>query len=224
MAHAPQVDDCIELALVYNRDLFAAARVQAMLGQWLHLLSQIIEDPARRLDQLSMVSPAARTILPNPAERLDDRWQGTIHSWLARRADEQPNKEAIADERDSWTYRELDRLSNRLAQRFLANGIKPKDVVAIYAHRDASLALALLGCLKAGAVFVILDPAYPPARLVDYLRVAQPSGLLHMEEVRPAAGRDRTLHGFSENFPRIEFAAREKADRAVAGALGRRRA
>ena len=182
VAHAPQIDDCIELALVYNVDLFSEARARAMLEQWSYLLSQIIEKPARRLDQFSMVSPAARAVLPNPAERLDDRWQGPIHSWLARRAREQPDKEAIADERDSWSYRELDRLSNRLAHGFIADGIEPKDVVAIYAHRDASLAVALLGCLKAGAVFVILDPAYPPARWVDYLRVAQPSGLLHMEE------------------------------------------
>ena len=154
MAHAPQIDDCIELALVYNRDLFAEARVQAMLEQWIHLLGQIVDNPMQPLEQFSMVPPAAKTILPNPAERLDDRWQGPIHSWLARRAEEQPDKEAVADERDSWSYRDLDRLSNRLARRLIADGIKPKDVVAIYAHRDASLALALLGILKAGAVFV----------------------------------------------------------------------
>ena len=32
--------------------------------------------------------------------------------------------------------------------------------MAIYAHRSAALALAILGVLKAGGVFVILDPAY----------------------------------------------------------------
>src|SRR4030095_6072553 len=60
-------------------------------------------------------------------------------------------------------------------------GIQSKDPVAIYAHRDAPLALTLLGVLKAGALFVILDPAYPPARLAEYLRIAQPKALLEME-------------------------------------------
>ena len=209
VAHAPQVDNCIELALVYNRELFAEARAQAMLEQWIYLLNQIVEEPARRLDRFSMVPPAAKAILPNPAERLDDRWQGSIHSWLARRADEQPSREAVADERDSWSYGELDRLSNRLARRFIANGIKAKAVVAIYAHRDASLALALCAILKAGAVFVILDPAYPPARLVDYLRVAQPSGLLHMEEAGPLPAEIETCMGSAKvslrlNLPRAK--------------------
>ena len=42
------------------------------------------------------------------------------------------------------------------------------------------MAIALLGVLKAGAIFVIIDPAYPAARLIDYLRIAQPKGWLHM--------------------------------------------
>ena len=80
------IDDCIELALVYNRELFAEARAQAMLEQWIYLLNQIVEEPARRLDRFSMVPPAAKAILPNPAERLDDRWQGSIHSWRTQPA------------------------------------------------------------------------------------------------------------------------------------------
>jgi amino acid adenylation domain-containing protein len=39
----------------------------------------------------------------------------------------------------------------------------------------------LLGVLKAGAVFVILDPAYPSARLADYFNIAQPRAWLQME-------------------------------------------
>jgi amino acid adenylation domain-containing protein len=179
--HAPEIDGAIDLELVYNADLFAEARARAMLEQWSHLLSQIIEAPTQRLDQFSLVPPAAKEILPDPTERLDDRWYGSIHAWLARHARERPEKAAVVDARESWSYEELDRWSDRLAQYLLQRGVRPKDVVAIYAHRDASLALALYGILKAGAAFAILDPAYPPARLVDYLRLAQPTALLEME-------------------------------------------
>jgi amino acid adenylation domain-containing protein len=41
--------------------------------------------------------------------------------------------------------------------------------------------LCLLGVLKAGATFVIVDPAYPVQRLIDYLKIAQPKGWLQME-------------------------------------------
>jgi amino acid adenylation domain-containing protein len=184
VAQAPEIDGCLELALVYNADLFAQSRVRAMLEQWCHLLSQIAADPATRLDQFSLVTPAAKAVLPDPAEPLDDTWHGSISSWLTRRAGERPEKIAIADARESWSYGELESFSNQLAHRLIGSGIQPNDVVAVYAHRDASLALALLGILKAGAVFVILDPAYPPARLADYFRIAEPSGVLRMEDAR----------------------------------------
>ena len=67
------------------------------------------------------------------------------------------------------------------ANYLIAQGIKPKDVVAIYAQRSAALVIALLGVLKAGAAFVILDPAYPASRLISYLRIARPQAWLHIE-------------------------------------------
>ena len=44
----------------------------------------------------------------------------------------------------------------------------------------AGLVWAVLGVLKAGAAFLILDPAYPGSRLADCLRRAKPQGWLQM--------------------------------------------
>jgi amino acid adenylation domain-containing protein len=195
VAGAGKIGGAIELTLTYNADLFAETRAQSMLAQWDHLLAQVADDPGQRLDQFSLVSESAAAVLPDPAAPLDDRWRGPIHAWLARRAREQPRKPAVVDERESWSYRELKRAAARLANRFRAAGVRAKDAVAIYAHRDASLAPALLGVLQAGAVFVILDPSHPPARLVEYLRLAQPAGFLHMEEAgAPPAEIEAYLH------------------------------
>jgi amino acid adenylation domain-containing protein len=67
-----------------------------------------------------------------------------------------------------------------LANWLIASGIQPKDTVAVYAERNASLVIAIFGVLKAGAAFLILDPGYPPARTLEYLRIAQPKGWLQL--------------------------------------------
>src|SRR6185503_17000941 len=159
VVQAPQIDGAIELVLLYNAELFDRARMHALLGAWSHLLGQIAEKPARRLAEFSLVCDAAKSLLPNPAEPLDDQWRGAVHSWIAARADARPDKAAIVDGAESWSYRELEEASNRLAHGLVGAGIGAGDVVGIYAHRDASLAPALLGVLKAGAVFAVLDPA-----------------------------------------------------------------
>lgn len=177
---APEIHGCIELALVYNADLFSQARAQTMLDQWANLLAQIVAGPERRVGEFSLLTPAAQALLPDPRERLDETWFGTIHGLIARQAALRPQKVAIVDDQESWNYRELEGLSNRLAHRLRRAGVRPKDLVALYAHRDATLAVAILAVLKAGAVFAVLDPAYPAARLVDYLRIARPKALLQM--------------------------------------------
>ena len=115
-----------------------------------------------------------------PQRAAHQTWLAPIHLLIARQAEKAPEKVAVIGADESWTYRELDGASNRLAGLLSRKNIHPGDVVAIYAHRDPTLAVAILAVLKAGAVFVILDPAYPAPRLIDYVRIARPKGWLRM--------------------------------------------
>jgi amino acid adenylation domain-containing protein len=170
----------IHLSLVYSADLFDAARMEEMLRQFAHLLAQAAADPAARIGALSLVTPQAAAVLPDPAGPLRDEWRGPAHRALARHAGE---RVAVRDEQgEAWTYGELEARSNQLARRLRAAGVETGDAVALWAHRSASLVWAILGTLKAGAAFTILDPAYPAARLLGYLRIARPAGWLAVAE------------------------------------------
>jgi non-ribosomal peptide synthetase component F len=118
------------------------------------------------------------------------QWLGAIHERVARQARETPATVAVADRSGAWTYRELDAAANRLAHRLIQEGVRPGDVVAVHAHRSARLAAALLGVWKAGAAFVILDSAYPAARLASVLSLAEPAAeiedRLELPETLPA--------------------------------------
>jgi amino acid adenylation domain-containing protein len=186
--HAPEVEGRIELSMVYNADLFNESRIVAMLEQLSYLLSQVADDPQRGIDEFSLATPSATSIIPDPTEPLDNTWEGSIHELFARQAKEAPNFPAVVDSTNRWSYRELDQRSNQLANYLIAQGIKPTDVVAIYAQRSAALVIALLGTLKAGAAFEILDPAYPTSRLISYLRIATPRAFLHIEGAGEIAG------------------------------------
>ncbi len=179
--HAPEVDGRIELTIVYNADLFGERRVVTLLEQFASLLGQIVDNPELPIGQLSLVTDASRTALPDPKEALDDSWEGAIHELLAEQARCSPAKLAIVDPEQTWTYAELDRCANQLANGLIASRIEPNDLIAIYAHRSSSLVVALFGVLKAGASFLILDSAYPAPRSIDYLRIAQPKGWLQLE-------------------------------------------
>jgi amino acid adenylation domain-containing protein len=108
-----------------------------------------------------------------------------VHERFAQYAGSLPDHTAITDPHGSWTAAELNYRSNQLAHYLLHNGIQREEIVAVYGHRSAGLAWALLGTLKAGAAFLILDPAYPTARLVQYVSAAKPKGLIHLDAAGP---------------------------------------
>ncbi len=168
------------LDALYNTDLFTAARIEEMLAQYKELLSQIIAEPHHLVRKYSLVTPRALKQLPNPARPLDAAWHGAIHEWFDRQAHRRPDRIAVCDPHDRWRYAELQTRANQLAHRLMADGVRVGDIVAIRARRNASLVWAMLGILKAGAAFLILDPQYPLTRLRTCLEQARPRMLLDL--------------------------------------------
>jgi amino acid adenylation domain-containing protein len=173
----------IQIKLVYNADLFGPERMTQMLEQFNHLLVQIVENPDVSIADLSLVTPKAQSLLPNPQQPLDPQWQGAVHTFFSEQARRVPQQLAVVDTQFSWTYAELERCANQVANYLLAHKIQSQDIIAIYGHRSATLIVSILGVLKAGAAFVILDPAYPTARLMDCLKLVQPCGWLQITAV-----------------------------------------
>jgi len=173
--------DEAQLSLVYNADLFTAGRMTEFMWQFQSILEQMISDPDRPLEAFTLVTPSARLYLPDPQQPLDAKWEGPVWSRLEHHAHQQGEAIAMVSPGETWTYQELGFRSNQLANFLLENSVQPGDVVAIYAHRSASLVWALVGIFKAGAAFVLLDPAYPTQRLIDILQSAKPKAWLQIE-------------------------------------------
>ncbi len=170
----------IQLELVYNADLFDQARMLEMLRQFEYLASQVIKSD-EKITRFSLVTPTVQTILPDPTEPLSDRWEGSVQNIFSQQARRIPEQLAVVDALESVSYKELDIRSNQLANYLRICGIKSGDIIAIYGHGSASLVWAVLGILKAGAAFLMLDPAYPASRLIEYLEGAKVRGWFHIK-------------------------------------------
>jgi amino acid adenylation domain-containing protein len=169
------------LELVYNADLFDRPRMEEMLRQYWGVLVQAADDPERAIETFSLLTPEAAAALPNPAAALGEEWIGAVHDLFGEQARTAPDRLAIVDRDGSLTYGELDAAVRRFAGRLIADGVRPGDRVALYAHRSAPLVTAILGVLKAGAAYVVLDPAYPAARLAEIVRLAEPRAVIHLD-------------------------------------------
>ena len=175
-------DGRIEIDTVYNADLFARSRMEELPRQLECLLAAVAAAPGEPVGALSLVTAAAAQFLPDPSLPLGDGWIGAVHQGLSRSAARFPDRPAVCGPAgEIWSYADLEARSNQLARFLRSEGVGVGDVVAIWARRCPSLVRALMGTLKAGAAFMILDPAYPAERLLEYLRIGRPAAWLGVE-------------------------------------------
>jgi amino acid adenylation domain-containing protein len=93
-----------------------------------------------------------------------------LHHLLNESAQRYPNKEAICFNGEGMTYQELDRLTDQVASSLQDAGVRRGDRVAIYVPKSLYSVISIFGILKAGGVYVPLDPNAPVKRLAYITR------------------------------------------------------
>lgn len=76
-----------------------------------------------------------------------------------------PDKVAVRAPDAILSYGELSLRADRLARRLRDLGANPGDLVGLCVERSASLVVAALGIVRAGAAYIAIDPLYPAERL-----------------------------------------------------------
>src|SRR5580704_5895718 len=88
-----------------------------------------------------------------------------LQQLLQKSAARYPEKLAVWARGRSLTYRELDQRSNQLAHLLQQRGVRKGDRVGIYFPKCVESLVAMLGVVKAGGVYVPLDPQAPADRI-----------------------------------------------------------
>jgi amino acid adenylation domain-containing protein len=166
--------------VAYNTDLFDADTITRMLGHFQTLLEAIIKDPDQRLSNLSLLTDAERQqVFVGRNEILRDYVPGPgITELFEAQVERTPDSIALVFEDQQLTYRELNARANRLAHSLRKLNVGPEVAVGVCLERSLEVAITLLSVLKAGGVYLPVDPAYPKQRLGFMLHDANASVLL----------------------------------------------
>ena len=114
----------------------------------------------------------------------------TVVTAFRRNAKAHPDKPAAVFRDKTWTYRELDELTDRLASKLYRRACEvtgktdlAEEVVSILIHRDENVFILPLAAVKAGLAYEPLDPNYPKDRLNFMVKDAGACLLLAAEDL-----------------------------------------
>jgi len=93
-----------------------------------------------------------------------------LSDMIDRAAESRPEAVAARCREHSLTYGQLACQSNGLAAILLGQSVQPGDRVAVFVGKGLKVPVALYGVLKAGGVYVPVDPASPASQVASILR------------------------------------------------------
>jgi amino acid adenylation domain-containing protein len=192
----------------YACDIFRDSTIQRLIATFVRTLDAFAEDPDLPISALSQITPAERLQLTSrwatgPAVRSGSGDGDVLHA-ITRWARRAPNAHAICEGELNLGYAELVERAGEIGARLRALGLGREAIVAVRMPRSIAFVVACTGALWAGAAFLPIDPAHPPARVEAIMRDSGAALLLELD-------------GLSLGLADIPLAALDRMGRVVTG-------
>ena len=177
-----------------NSKLFALETVEIFGEHFKEVLRQLLNRPETPISELGLLSAAKKRefITEFNNSKSDFPLSRCLHQLFEAQARRSPDALALSCSASSsmLSYAELDLRSNQLAHYLRRSAVTTGSVVALLLDHSTETLVAILGVLKAGAAYLPLDAAHPPARLAFALSDANAALVLTqqalMERLSPA--------------------------------------
>jgi amino acid adenylation domain-containing protein len=158
----------------YNTDLFRKDTISRLLEHFIRILQAVGDLPEIKVSRIPLLSEEEKDAIIykwNNNILNIDTYQ-SIGKMIETNASIDPGAIAVMDSTHSITYRQFDQISNQIAQQLRRRHCERGDVVGLFMERSTDAIVSLLGILKAGCVYLPLDPGAPDERIKFILKDA----------------------------------------------------
>jgi amino acid adenylation domain-containing protein len=181
------------LKIAYDSGHFDNVAIRRILGHMNSLLESIVNDSARPLSLLPILTDAERhqLLVEWNATAVDYPRDACLHELFESQVERTPDKVAVVFDGKELTYRELNQRSNQVGHYLRTLGVGPDVFVGVFMERSLEMVVGIYGIVKAGGAYVPLDPEYPPERVAFMAKDTQVPVLLtqeHLVEKLPHTG------------------------------------
>lgn len=180
-------DDGATVECEHLTEVVDAGLARRMLGHFAVLLEGALAEPDRPLARLDLFTAADAEWLRGVSHGEPFETPATTLTALVQeQAARTPDATAVVYEGRHYSYREINEAANRLAHWLIEKRIGTEDRVAVLLEKSPELVISAIGIVKAGAVYLPVDPTYPEDRLSYILGDSDPLVVLR----EPVSGLD----------------------------------
>ncbi|KAF5630703.1 hypothetical protein F25303_9855 [Fusarium sp. NRRL 25303] len=155
----------LENVLTWDPSFMGQDQAEDISSTFDKIFKEIINHPETLLSQISFFSERnERQVLAWNSNSMRNV-RKCIHQAVSMQGALRPDEEAVCAWDGSFSYQQVLSLADRLACRLQSSGVGPEVFVPICFDKSKWVVVSMLAVLKAGGIFVPLDPSQPLLRL-----------------------------------------------------------
>lgn len=196
-------DDGVCLSVIYDDEYSSSFKIDNILKMFVNFAGQIAQDPQKPLGKMTRVPAEDVADILKLSKGIDllynkdQTWLDLFKEW----ADKNPEALAVSADNGTYTYKELDLVSDRLALYLLRRGARDGDFVILKIGRVKEFVAAVLGIHKAGCAYVPVDDSYPEERIDFMISDSGADIVLSLKEIEEATADDALGTEKTESIP-----------------------
>lgn len=204
-------DEAVTFQARFDGQVIDPAIMQMILFQFGHVTNSILQHCEYSGD-LRGISSWGMNKLQQWNANLPEPFRACVQDPILSHSQRTPDSLAV----DAWdgqlTFRELDELSLRLATHLIANGVCREQFVPILLDKSMFTPVAILGVMRAGGAFALMDTSQPTARL-RYLSHQMEATLIVTSEACARMAKElvsstvvlspQTINTWETSFPKL---------------------
>lgn len=160
-----EANNQIEGEIEFNTDILDRESIVHLKNNYVKLLEEIVNRLNEPISNYNYISDYTADFVSELNDTKFELPEKLLHELFIEKVEAYSDKTAVICDNKSLTYAELDKLSNKLANKLIKSGIKPGDVVGIGLTPTLQQIVTVFGVLKTGAAYLPMDPSFPDERL-----------------------------------------------------------
>ncbi|KAI6307030.1 NRPS [Pyricularia oryzae] len=149
----------------YDPEILERIEVRRILATFEFVIQQFddVSNLGKLIGQVETICPEDKFQLQKWGEHLPPAVEKCAHWLFQEKVREMPRAEAVVSiaEKVSWTYKQLDALTDKLAHLLVSKRVSPGKIVPLMFEKSVWTVVAAMAVLKAGGAFGYIEPNQP---------------------------------------------------------------
>lgn len=182
-------NELLKIEIEYSSEIISEKTANNFFEHYINILQKVVSKPDLALSEICMIPDTEYKLINYDNGNLAIQNKSTIKDLFEASVKKAPDNIAIIHKDGRLTYEQLNKRANQMARLLQEKGTGPEAIVGLLFNRTIEMIISILAVVKAGGVYLPIDPDHPESRIDFIIKDSGMKLMLTDGSIKPDVGK-----------------------------------